>query len=91
MLQLADSRRRFVMPKEAAIGPNDAADVEVLPDGRVVISPVLIIPIHESWALTAESTAQTDTALKDYKAGRTIGVKALDARIATGGSTRGRK
>ena len=90
MLQLADSRRRFVMPKEAAIGPNDPADVEVLPDGRVVISPVRIIPIHETWALTAESTAQTDAALKDYRAGRTLGVKALDARISAG-AKRGRK
>ena len=90
MLQLADSRRRFVMPKEAAIGPNDPADVEVLPDGRVVISPVRIIPLHETWALTADSTAQTDAALEDYRAGRTLGVKALDARIAAG-ARRGRK
>jgi len=91
MLQMADSRRRFVMPKEAAIGPNDPAEVEVLPDGRVVISPVRVIPVHESWALTAESTAQTDAALNDYKAGRTIGAKALEARIAAGAPRRGRK
>ena len=31
MLQLADSRRRFVMPKEAAIGPNEPADVKFCP------------------------------------------------------------
>jgi hypothetical protein len=84
MLQLADSRRRFVMPKEAAIGPNDPADVEVLPDGRVVISPVRTIPIHESWALTAESIARTSAALEDYKTGRVIGVESLDAKIANG-------
>jgi hypothetical protein len=84
MLQMADSRRRFVMPKEAAIGANDPADVEVLPDGRVVISPVRVIPIHESWALTPESAAQTAASLKDYKAGRAIGVKALDAKLAAG-------
>jgi hypothetical protein len=90
MLQMADSRRRFVMPKEAAIGPNDPADVEVLPDGRVVISPVKVIPIHESWALTPESLAQTDAALKDYQAGRTIGVKALETRIATRSPRRGK-
>lgn len=82
MLQMADSRRRFVMPKEAAIGANEPADVEVLPDGRVVISPVRVIPVHESWAVTPESAAQTTAALKDYKAGRTIGVKVLDAKIA---------
>ncbi len=46
MLQMADSRRRFVMPKEAAIGPN---------------------------------------------AGRAIGVKSLDARIAARGRKQRRK
>jgi len=91
MLQMADSRRRFVMPKEAAIGPNDPADVELLADGRVVISPVRIIPIHEAWALTPDSMSQTDAALEDYQAGRTIGVKALDAEIATRTARRGRK
>jgi len=91
MLQMADSRRRFVMPKEAAIGANDPADVEVLPDGRVVISPVRVIPVHESWAATPESAAQTAAAMKDYKAGRTMGVKALDAKLATGGAKGVRK
>ena len=84
MLQMADSRRRFVMPKEAAIGPNDPAYVEVLPDGRVVISPVRVIPIHESWAGTPESAGQTAASLNDYKAGRAIAVKALDAKLAAG-------
>lgn len=91
MLQLADSRRRFVMPKEAAIGPNEPADVEVLPDGRVVIAPVRVIPVHEMWALTPESTAQTDAALKDYKAGRTVGSKSLDAKLVAKRARRGGK
>ncbi|MDP1832883.1 MAG: hypothetical protein Q8K67_12550 [Geothrix sp.] len=79
------------MPKEAAIGANEPADVEVLPDGRVVISPVRIIPVHESWAVTPESMAQTAASLKDYKAGRTMGVKALDAKITSGNAKDGRK
>jgi hypothetical protein len=91
MLQMADSRRRFVMPKEAAIGPNDPAEVEVLPDGRVMISPVRVIPVHEAWTVTPESAAQTDAALADYKAGRAIGVKSLEARIASRGRKQGRK
>ena len=83
MLQMADNRRRFVMPKEAAIGPNDPADVEVLPDGRVLISPVRVIPVHELWAVTAESVAQTDAALKDYRAGRAIDAKTLAVKLAS--------
>ena len=90
MLQMADSRRRFVMPKGAAIGPNDPAEVELLPDGRVIISPVKVIPLHETWALTPESTTQTEAAMADYKAGRTLGTTALDAQIATQGPPRGR-
>jgi hypothetical protein len=77
------------MPKEAAIGPNEPADVEVLPDGRVVISPVRVILVHEMWALTPESTAQTDAALGDYKAGRTVGAKGLDAKLAAKRAKRG--
>ena len=88
MLQMADSRRRFVMPKEAAIRANDPAEVEVLPDGRVMISPVRVIPVHEIWALTPESTCQTEAAVADHKAGRTVGVKGLDAQLAVGSNRR---
>jgi hypothetical protein len=88
MLQMADSRRRFVMPKEAAIGPNDPAEVEVLPDGRVLISPVLVIPRHEAWALTPESTAQTEAALQDYLAGRTMTTEALNLQGPRTGALR---
>lgn len=90
MLQISDGRRRFVMPKEAAIGANEPAEVEVLPDGRVMISPVRVIPVHEAWALAPESVAQTDASIKDYKAGRKVGVKALDAKIAAASPKPGR-
>jgi hypothetical protein len=70
------------MPKDAAIKANEPADVEVLPDGRVMISPVKVIRLHEAWALTPESMAQTEASLKDYKAGKTLGTAGLDAKIA---------
>jgi hypothetical protein len=80
MIQLSDSRRRFVMPKEAAIGPNAPAEISVLPDGRVLITPLRVIPINEEWALTPESREQTAHAIKDHQAGRSVvGLKALDA------------
>jgi len=34
------------------------------------------------WAVTPESTAQTNASLADYKAGRAIGVKDLDRILA---------
>ena len=79
------------MPKEAAIGPNDPAEVELLPDGRVMISPVRVIPVHEWWAVSAESVAQTDAALRDYQAGRTMDAKTLEAKLATATEKRARK
>ncbi len=82
MLQLSDNRRRFVMPKDAPIGPNTAAEVEVLADGRVMITPVLTIPIHEAWAVTPESRARTAASEKAYKEGRTIGTEDLDVLIS---------
>jgi hypothetical protein len=57
----------------------------------MMISPVRIIPDREAWALTPESTAQTTASLADYKAGRTIGVRALDALIAAQGRKKSRK
>jgi len=64
---MAERQRRFVMPKE--IAPHEPADVRV-------------VPAHEAWAVTPESTATTDASLADYRAGHAIGVKSLDARIA---------
>jgi hypothetical protein len=66
---MAEKQRRFVMPKEVAAGPHEPADV-------------CVVPAHEAWAVTPESTATTDASLADYGAGRAIGVKSLDARIA---------
>ena len=56
-----------------------------------MIAPARVIPVHEMWALTPESTAQTDAALKDYKAGRTVGSKSLDAKLAAKRARRGGK
>lgn len=84
MVQMADSRRRFVMPKGAAMRPHDLADVEVLPDGRVIISPVKVVPLHELWATTGESAAQITAAMEDYMADRTLDLPTLDSKIAAG-------
>ncbi|HEX3070319.1 MAG TPA: hypothetical protein VHX14_17260 [Thermoanaerobaculia bacterium] len=65
--------------------------MEVLPDGGVMTSLVRVIVVREAWAVTPESIAQTDAALADYKAGRTIGMKELDARIAAQARKKARK
>lgn len=91
MLQTADSRRRFVMPKEAKISANMPANVEVLPDGRVMITPLVTIPRHEQWAHTPESFAQTAASLKDYQENRAIDAAELTTRITTGAKKRGGK
>ena len=82
MLQLSDNRRRFVMPKGAPIGPGTLAEVELLADGRVMITPLVTTPVHEQWAHKPESLVQTAAALKDFNEGKTLDVAGLDALIA---------
>jgi hypothetical protein len=81
MLQKADSRRRFVMPKNAAIMPNSPADIEVLPDGRIMITPVLIIPVHEQRWHTQESLLHTEKSEADAAAGRVMDADTLVNKI----------
>jgi hypothetical protein len=56
-----------------------------------MISPVRAIRVHEAWAVTAGSKAQTEASLADYKAGHAIGVKELDVRIAAQARKKARK
>ena len=81
MLQKADSRRRFVMPKDAAIMPNSPADVEVLPDGRILITPVLVIPVHEQRWHTQDSLLRSTKSEADAAAGRVIDADTLVKKI----------
>lgn len=65
MLLHVDSRKRITIPKEANVKPGDTMELEVLPDGRLVLVPVATIPKHQLWAWTPENRKAVSESLKD--------------------------
>jgi AbrB family looped-hinge helix DNA binding protein len=65
MLLRVDSRKRVTIPKEANLKPGDTVELEVLPDGRLVLVPVAVIPKHQLWAWTPESRKAVSESLRD--------------------------
>ena len=65
MLIQADSRRRITIPPSAGVTPGEALDLQVLPDGRMLLTPVKIIPKHQLWAWTPENRGQVASSLAD--------------------------
>jgi hypothetical protein len=54
MLLKADERRRITMPSGAGINSGEIVDLEVLPDGRILLVPIATIPKYQLWAWTPE-------------------------------------
>jgi bifunctional DNA-binding transcriptional regulator/antitoxin component of YhaV-PrlF toxin-antitoxin module len=65
MLLHVDSRKRITIPKDANLRPGDTVELEILPDGRLVLMPVATIPKHQLWAWTPEVRRTVSESLKD--------------------------
>ena len=65
MLLKTDERRRITIPPEAGIKPGETVDLEVLPDGRVLLVPMVTIPKHQLWAWTPENRKKVADSLAD--------------------------
>lgn len=65
MLIQTDSRRRVTLPPSIGIKPGDALALEVLADGRVILTPVEPIPKHQLWAWTVETKEAITASLTD--------------------------
>jgi bifunctional DNA-binding transcriptional regulator/antitoxin component of YhaV-PrlF toxin-antitoxin module len=65
MLVKTDERRRITIPPEAGISPGETVDLEVLPDGRVLLVPMITIPKHQLWAWTPENRKKVADSLAD--------------------------
>jgi bifunctional DNA-binding transcriptional regulator/antitoxin component of YhaV-PrlF toxin-antitoxin module len=65
----ADARRRITLPPSAGIKPGDPMEVDVLSDGRVVITPIVAIPRHQLWAWKPEVMERVSAALTDARPG----------------------
>jgi hypothetical protein len=55
MLIQTDSRRRITLPPKAGSKPGDTLELEILPDGRMLLVPVVAIPKHQLRAWTPEA------------------------------------
>jgi len=65
MLLKTDERRRITIPPEVGISPGETVDLEVLPDGRVLLVPMVTIPKHQLWAWTPENRKKVADSLAD--------------------------
>ena len=65
MLLHVDSRKRITIPNDANLRPGDTVELEILPDGRLVLVPVATIPKHQLWAWTPETRKAVSDSLRD--------------------------
>lgn len=65
MLLHTDDRRRITIPVEAGIKPGETIDMEVLPDGRIMLIPMANVPKHQLWAWTTENQKKVKESLRD--------------------------
>lgn len=47
-----DARKRVTLPVNASVRPGDDLEIEILEDGRMVLTPIVRIPKHQMWAWT---------------------------------------
>jgi hypothetical protein len=45
-----DARKRVTLPPNAGIKPGDDMEIELLDDGRMILTPIVRIPRHQMWA-----------------------------------------
>lgn len=65
----ADARRRITLPPSSGIKPGDPMEVDLLPDGRVMITPIVAVPKHQLWAWKPEVMERVSAALTDPRPG----------------------
>jgi bifunctional DNA-binding transcriptional regulator/antitoxin component of YhaV-PrlF toxin-antitoxin module len=82
MLLHVDSRKRITIPKDANLRPGDAVELEILPDGRLVLVPVATIPKHQLWAWTPENRKAVSDSLKDPRPSMVVETKEEAEAIA---------
>lgn len=64
-LAQADARRRVTLPSGSGIKAGDPMRIEVLDDGRILITPIVAIPKHQLWAWKPEVLERVSKALSD--------------------------
>lgn len=57
-----DSRKRVTLPLETKIDSGEDLELEVLEDGRIILTPIVRVPKSQLWLLDPE----IDQMLKEY-------------------------
>jgi hypothetical protein len=60
-----DSRKRITLPLETKIESGEDLELEVLEDGRIVLTPIVRIPKNQLWLLDPEIDQMLVNYLKD--------------------------
>jgi hypothetical protein len=60
-----DSRKRVTLPLETNIDSGEDLELEVLPDGRILLTPIVRVPKNQMWLMDPE----IDQMLKAYLKG----------------------
>jgi hypothetical protein len=84
MLLQTDSRRRITFPPATGLKPGDTVELELLPDGRMIVTPVVTIPKHQLWSWTPETREAVAASLSDSRASVVAESQADVERIASG-------
>ena len=82
MLIQTDARRRITIPPRAGVKPGDTLDLEILPDGRMLLVPVATIPKHQLWAWTPEARAAAAASLADPRPSAVVESEQVAEEIA---------
>jgi len=84
MLLKTDERRRITIPPEAGINPGETVDLEVLPDGRLLLVPMVTIPKHQLWAWSPENRKKVADSLADSRPSTIVTTAADLKKLAKG-------
>jgi hypothetical protein len=60
-----DSRKRVTLPVEANVASGEDLEMEILRDGRIVLTPIVRVPKHQMWLLNPEVDRLIKEALQD--------------------------
>ena len=82
MLIQTDARRRITIPPRAGVKPGDTLDLEILPDGRMLLVPVATIPKHQLWAWAPEARASVAASLADPRPSAVVESEQVAEEIA---------
>lgn len=60
-----DSRKRVTLPIETRVQSGEDLELEILEDGRFILTPIVRVPKHQLWLLSPEVDRLLKEAAKD--------------------------